>query len=698
MFNTYREAGLCVIPSKGGRPMVKWGEFQKRLATEEEAKSWDERYSEDSYELVCGEVSGVIALDIDTDDKDLWQKIEAFAGVSPVKKFGTKGFTAFYKYSGEKSASWGGCVEILSDKHLCAIPPGKHRKTGTPYRWIGEGVLGGCGRGGVGGVDLPTLGDGLIGVLDMLYPKPERVHYERREYDERVELDDAEDMLRYVDANCSREEWLQVGMALRDEYGDGAKWLWHEWSSKGESYKERDAEVVWRSFHGTGVGIGTLVYMARLGGFEFERDESEDYDFSSYINYLEGKAVNKVAEPDRVGLPEVGGMVGVIAEWIEGSALYPQPALALGAALSFVGFLKGHRFKSPTNARTNVYVFNTALSGAGKEHPQDCVEALMNSCNMGRYLAGEFASGPAVVTGMADNDSRMLWVQDEIARFLKNAGGKNAPAHMREIIDNVIKIFSKSGKIYKGKRYADSKLNEQRILISPHLCVLGSNTREGLEGSLGSAEVVDGFLNRWVMFASPDDPDPNHGAEGAIVPQDILQSVIEYQERYPIEHDNYGNLKIRKMKFDSAAWEAWQAFSTGMRKRAREVGYPLSALYMRLAEYAMKLAMILCDDMLVTLRNVEDAIQIVQFSTQNVLDLVGQIADNESEEEIIRVQKIIADHSPISKNDIVKRTRWLKGGRKRRDEILMDLEDAGSILRERVESGTRPKIYYKSAA
>ena len=37
-----------------------------------------------------------------------------------------------------------------------------------------------------------------------------------------------------------RDVWLQIGMALKDEYGDSGRGLWDDWSRRSEKYNERD--------------------------------------------------------------------------------------------------------------------------------------------------------------------------------------------------------------------------------------------------------------------------------------------------------------------------------------------------------------------------------------------------------------------------------------------------------------------------
>jgi hypothetical protein len=216
MFEKFREAGLCVIPLRGGVPVVEWSRYFNELPDIAEVSEW--RGNE--YALVCGKVSGVIALDIDTDEPEGLRAYQ-LAGETPVRKQGSKGFTAFYKWTeGFSSTNWkrdkNPIIELLSDKRLTTIPPSPHRKTGDPYIWM-DGA-------GLGDVELPELNKDFITLMDALYPKPQR--REMQSYVpsplEAVELSDAEDMLDYISSDCARDEWIVIGMALRDEFGDAA--------------------------------------------------------------------------------------------------------------------------------------------------------------------------------------------------------------------------------------------------------------------------------------------------------------------------------------------------------------------------------------------------------------------------------------------------------------------------------------------
>ena len=85
-------------------------------------------------------------------------------------------------------------------------------------------------------------------------------------------LEDAEQALLYLSPE-SREVWVQVGMALKSEFGDLAWTVFDGWSQQGSTYKPADCRAVWRSFKAGPVKVGTLIHLAREAGWKPERRE-----------------------------------------------------------------------------------------------------------------------------------------------------------------------------------------------------------------------------------------------------------------------------------------------------------------------------------------------------------------------------------------------------------------------------------------
>ena len=73
-------------------------------------------------------------------------------------------------------------------------------------------------------------------------------------------------LLSHIDP-VNREVWLKVAMGVHAEFGEQGFTHWDTWSQGAPSYRARDARAVWRSIHPGKVGFGTVVHLAKQGGW-----------------------------------------------------------------------------------------------------------------------------------------------------------------------------------------------------------------------------------------------------------------------------------------------------------------------------------------------------------------------------------------------------------------------------------------------
>ena len=79
--------------------------------------------------------------------------------------------------------------------------------------------------------------------------------------------------LAYIPANLPRDEWARVGMAIKSEFADGVGLdLFTDWSSTADGFDLKATKSTWQSIKaGGGVGIGTLLHLAKENGFELAK-------------------------------------------------------------------------------------------------------------------------------------------------------------------------------------------------------------------------------------------------------------------------------------------------------------------------------------------------------------------------------------------------------------------------------------------
>lgn len=81
-----------------------------------------------------------------------------------------------------------------------------------------------------------------------------------------TDRDEIRAALTYIDPH-SREMWIKIGAALKDELDQDGFDLWDHWSQQSDNYNARAARDVWKSLKPGNVRIGSLFYEARQNGW-----------------------------------------------------------------------------------------------------------------------------------------------------------------------------------------------------------------------------------------------------------------------------------------------------------------------------------------------------------------------------------------------------------------------------------------------
>lgn len=85
-------------------------------------------------------------------------------------------------------------------------------------------------------------------------------------------LDELRLALTHIPAD-DRDTWVNIGNAVKTEYGDDGFFAWDEWSQGGASYNAADAKSVWRSLQVGNNRMGTIIHHAKQNGWKRERQE-----------------------------------------------------------------------------------------------------------------------------------------------------------------------------------------------------------------------------------------------------------------------------------------------------------------------------------------------------------------------------------------------------------------------------------------
>ncbi|MDE2107149.1 MAG: bifunctional DNA primase/polymerase, partial [Patescibacteria group bacterium] len=149
MSNPFRDAapglwaaGYSAIPLKvrDKRPFLNgWTEYGRALPDAETQSQWLEEWAENNIGVVMGQASGVVALDIDTDDPVIEGLLKSVLPPSPWERIGKKGKVWLYRWTPSTRTFRidldGGdrVFELLAGGAQIVVPPSIHPDTGRAY-------------------------------------------------------------------------------------------------------------------------------------------------------------------------------------------------------------------------------------------------------------------------------------------------------------------------------------------------------------------------------------------------------------------------------------------------------------------------------------------------------------------------------------------------------------------------------------
>jgi hypothetical protein len=288
------ELGYQVIPVTHGKPLVK---FKNKDFTPEDASGWGSRFPDAELAIIAGR-NDVFVLDVDCDDKVISDRIlnalrkkhknlpirlcnsprfaTIFRADDTLKPIGNASSAVYLDAAGKQNQ-----IELAGYVKPVTMY-GKHRKTKNPYIWkVKQPEVTPIS-------DLPELGLEDIKKIFAFFEKRMCLKgdevgrgslHERSDKDAEtvVTFDNVKTKKVYTDAEVTRllerctgdtrKDWLNVGMALHNNYEGSVKGLdiWDKWSSQFEGYQGRDdCREQWQSFQlNGGITMGTVAYVAK---------------------------------------------------------------------------------------------------------------------------------------------------------------------------------------------------------------------------------------------------------------------------------------------------------------------------------------------------------------------------------------------------------------------------------------------------
>src|SRR5262245_59524377 len=542
-------------------PLLGWQKrYLERSPSAEDLAAWGK--GDAGIGVVGGRAShGLVGVDIDTDDPGIKAAITEMLPETPVKKIGQKGETRFY-YGPDITASrsWNiagrRVCDIIADGRQTVLPPTIHEKTGLPYRWVGPPL------DAFDPKDLPLLPADATAKIDaVLVPfgwKPEPTKAGNGVaalFDMDGELTPHRQLNEFALEHLDR--WIpKLGLYKCHRRSDGAGYAavahWRE-SSTGRELKLRKRNL---SIHPAGIkdfgdgrngGDGftytaldlvmtandcdldtAFKFLSDHTGWVSERvilvdaatvlgpaKEQPEEQAEEPVRALKEQAEEPTAEPSiaaeaKTEAPaptdeldpytrNVPGVVGEVIDWILATARRPNRVLALAAAIPLVGTLIGRRVAGPTRSATHLYAVAVAPTGAGKQHPINCISELLIAAGAQEHLGPSRFMSASALCNFVLRRPLSLCCSDEIGSFIAKVTAKGASGHEREITSVLRNLWSASFMMAQMPEWAT---REARNIHTPALSFFGTSTPDELFRALQGESIDNGLLNRFLVLSS----------------------------------------------------------------------------------------------------------------------------------------------------------------------------------------------------
>ena len=457
----YFERDLVVIPLRGKAPVIKnWSKFAEVFPSDMLIDSWEKKYSKFNIGLLCGKLSGVVAVDIDKDSAlDM-------VPLSPVVKRGAKGETRFFKYNGEvnfKRHDLG--IELLSNGNQTVIPPSVHPDTGQAYKWTTPDTLLDYDID-----DLPVLPDDwfdAVGAKEVLKGDSKGRH---------------NTLVEIASAMVGRQETID----------DIVKEL--------VDYDEKNHDVPYFTDasepHG-GRGQAAALNMVTSVINTHTRKGKKYEPFKLEIRIGQEEVEKQIEEsqqtlPDVV-FPEPPGLIREIRDVILSRSQKPRPKFALASALALVGTVTSNRIKY-RDSTPNLYQLIVADSGEGKDVPLKSPKKLLVESGLFKFVGLDSYRGDKSLVKKLEGQRERIDTIDEVSKLFRSINS-NQNIFMSNIAEVLTEIWNSSNELFMGFTTSEGTTG---MVFNPCLSLMGATTPDAFSHTFSSQNLMQGFGARFL--------------------------------------------------------------------------------------------------------------------------------------------------------------------------------------------------------
>jgi hypothetical protein len=685
-------ADYSVTPAKfmSKMPVIKgWSNYCFEKPTDEEIKSWKTTFTQSGIDVCLGPASNVIALDIDTDRTDLLELFTHLLPETPVKKVGAKGYTLFYRYSGEQTEQikFNGdvIVELLCANKKTTLPPSVH-PNGTQYKWEGKAL------NEVSPLSLPQLPPLLFSTI-------------RNKIADRFP-DSTSDKLK-VFSGRNNELSSLCGKLIADKVSvdEAINKLIETDKEMNEVPLFSDPEEMPHTEAFTNALTFYTNHLNTANRKNYRENKEYEKPVTAMVVDKEvaanalGKQGKSLSIPESPPVPVAKGILNSLANNILENSWIPQPAFALSASLAVMSALVSRKLVF-RGISPNLYLLNIAKSGSGKNSPQNKAKKFLIECGAGSILgAGDYVSDASLMDSLEYKPVR-LDIMDEAGGILRSVteGGTTYGSKMADIL---AELFTSSDDKYLGRATAEGNKGS---CYRPNVNILASTTPTGFSEGVSITAIQKGLLGRFLIFLGDDTRKATALSHLPRLDRNTIEKLKYWNGYKAAENENYiinsipqcvDELKVTPE--GDALLQKYFDENDELRINTKPMS-PFLPVIARLYTQLVKIAILHCAsrsyniEPLLDVQDIEFAKKVVDYTYFNMQEIVRKyVFSNRNERNVVRVLSLIEDNVGISKQELFNATKDLS--KRNRDEILIDLIDNEQIFAQHSDNGL---IYFRN--
>lgn len=618
MFLRYFERGYVPIPvyAGGKNPAIKdWSRWCRERPPTSLVEEWQEKHK-GNVGITCGPASGIVVVDIDTDDPTFM----ALFPPSTVVRKGKKGEARVFRWrEGISSQSMPG-LDILADGRQLLVPPSIHPETKLPYRWITPDTL-----ENTDSADLPELDLGFLKKI----PKG-----------------------RVVGAPGRNNKLVDIISAMRGRGEPEARIVEEVYSWDAMHHSPRlftDASEGYRATNDQEArtnawSLVTSVTKSLIESGKFVMGTADA--LSVQVSDIQEKAI--VEKYKTQEYPEPTGLIKDIRDLIVEYSERAMPNIALGGAIALMGGVCSNRFRF-NRTWSNVYVLNLAPTGAGKSFPQTIINIILNE-KLGSDLMGfgNYHSSSAFCKNLVSKRER-LDIIDEVSSLFSQI--KDGGTYQTAILEEMCKVWSASSGKYLAAEYADTE-KDSASCFNPCVSILGSSTIEGLKSNINKSMTIKGLIPRFLIFSHENYGKLKADRLNESLLEDVslaIGTILDRPKRILTTQADIMCGPIYDPEDISPNTEDGRDFFQAMRieyanRTEQEQSLPLKDMLTRAKEQIMKLSLVhaVGNARRVTVADLEWARKTWEVSLHNATPLIHETAvDNDWEKDVARATNLM---------------------------------------------------------